>query len=409
MVQKIPLSVDWLALSLRLKSRVGAAPEGHSWAFYKCTNVWNSRWCLYNDHGEKVFTLLFQPRSSVINADVALFEVANEWLYHGIGINGVLGLLRQSCDFEILGISRFDLAADFNPTLRQAGIIRRLARGDCYVQKKQNRVPWWQSLNDDWLPEMWRGECPYDQTWGHKTTDVRWKLYYKSKELRDAAGGKTFDKSYIADLWREVGLDVNNVWRLEVAVHNANRFNFMGEKLTFERFMHSGSDLYQSLYCSRFKVRVRQGHADRSNDRELPFLPVGRLNDAFKCRINDTKKEYNGSLTLLRHLCNDIMTEQVLLNEPVREQLLDTIEVIIERDGLNRYFRAIVGDEFDSWKEWVRVQAYYYGTENISRQEFEEPSLEKAMLESGLIKDNTQPLSALNPKCLKDNQLNLFT
>lgn len=393
--------MDWLALTLRLNSRIGSAPDGHTWAFYSGTNVWNSRWCLYNEYGEKVFTILFQPKSGVIDSSCALFEVANEWLYHGIGINGVLGLLRQCCEFDILGISRFDLAADFNPSPRQAGIIKRLARGDCYVQKKQNRVPWWQSMTDSWVPEMWRGEVPYDQSWGHKTTDIKWKLYYKTKELRDNAGGSAYDKPYIVDMWREVGLEESNVWRLEVAVHNANRFDFMGERLTFNKLMHSGSNLFQSLYTSRFAIRARQGHADRSNDRIIPFLPVGAIKDQFKCRRPNVIAEnndsfslpiarHNGCLTLLRHLTSDIMTEQVLINEPVRESLLSTIEVIIERDGLERYFRAIVEDDFDNWKEWVRVQAYYYGQENLLAGRTVVPSMESAMIEAGLIRDTTE-------------------
>lgn len=400
-MQLIPLSVDWLALTLRLNSRIGSAPAGHTWAFYSSTNVWNSRWCLFNDHGEKVFTILFQPKSHVIASDCALFEVANEWLYHGLGITGVVGLLRQCCDFDILGISRFDLAADFNPSPRQAGVIKRLARGDCYVQKKQNRVPWWQSMTDPWVPEMWRGEIPYDQSWGHKTTDIKWKLYYKTKELRDNAGGSTYDKPYIVDMWRDVGLEENNVWRLEVAVHNANRFDFMGERLTFDKLMHSGSNLFQSLYTSRFAVRARQGHVDRSNDRIIPFLPVGAIKDQFKCRRSETATgdddsfsipiaKHNGSLTLLRHLTSDIMTEQVLLNEPVRESVLSTIEVIIERDGLHRYFRSLVESDFDDWKEWIRVKAYYFGEENLIQKHAEEPIMEMAMVKSGLIRDTTE-------------------
>lgn len=390
MNQVIPLSVDWLALTLRLTSRIGSAPAGHTWAFYSGTNVWNSRWCLYNDYGEKVFTILFQPKSHVIASDCALFEVANEWLYHGLGITGVIGLLRQCCEFDILGISRFDLAADFNPTPRQAGVIKRLARGDMYVQKKQNRVPWWHSMTEPWVPEMWRGEVPYDQSWGHKTTDIKWKLYYKTKELRDNAGGTTYDKPYIVDMWRDVGLQEDNVWRLEVAVHNANRFDFKGERLTFDKLMHSGSDLFQSLYTSRFTIRLRQGHIDKSNDRIIPFLPVGAIRGQFKCRPSETIAEHNGSLTLLRHLTSDIMTEQVLLNEPVRESLLSTIKVILERDGLERYFRSIVGDDFDSWEEWVRVQAYYYGQENLLAGRTEVPSVETAMIEAGLIRDTTE-------------------
>ena len=88
-------------------------------------------------------------------------------------------------------------------------------------------------MTDPWVPEMWRGEVPYDQSWGHKTTDIKWKLYYKTKELRDNAGGSTYDKPYIVDMWRDVGLDESNVWRLEVAFHNANRFEFEGERLSY--------------------------------------------------------------------------------------------------------------------------------------------------------------------------------
>lgn len=401
MNQVIPLSVDWLALTLRLNSRIGSAPSGHTWAFYSGTNVWCSRWCLYNEYGEKVFTILFQPKSHVIDSDCALFEVANEWLYHGLGITGVLGLLRQCCDFDILGISRFDLAADFNPSPRQAGVIKRLARGDCYVQKKQNRVPWWQSMTDPWVPEMWRGEVPYDQSWGHKTTDIKWKLYYKTKELRDNAGGSTYDKPYIVDMWREVGLDESNVWRLEVAVHNANRFNFEGERLTFDKLMHSGSGLFQSLYTSRFAIRARQGHADRSNDRIIPFLPVGAIQGQFKCRRSETIAEHSGSLSLLRHLVTDIMTEQVLLNEPVRESLLSTIGVILERDGLHRYFKSLVESEFDDWREWVRVQAYYYGQDNIMAGRTQVPSMEMAMIDAGLIRDTTDDELEAYKECRK--------
>ena len=60
MTQVLPLSCDWLALSLDLKTVVSGCPTGHRWFYYSPTNVWQSRWCLYNDYGDKIFTLLFQ-------------------------------------------------------------------------------------------------------------------------------------------------------------------------------------------------------------------------------------------------------------------------------------------------------------------------------------------------------------
>lgn len=365
----LPLSVDWFAMTLSLKSFVREAPMGHVWAKYSPTNVWGSRWALFNDHGEKVFTLLFNPRSSIISSDRALLEVANEWLYHGLGISGCLRLLSQSVGFEIMGISRIDLAVDFTPDDVQVEIIKALGCGSMYVAGKQNRVPWFQSITDNWFPAQWLGETPYDQTWGHKTTDVRWKLYYKSKELRDNAGGVGYDKPYIVDMWREVGLDERNTWRLEVSIHNANQFIYMGERLGFYDFMHSTPDIYKALYTDRFVIRKREGHKDKSNDTKVDFLPIGRLHGAFRKVRSETIAEHHGSLTLLRHLVADAQTEEVMMNDMVRESVIATIGNILENDGISKYFNIITGESFENWVESLRVRAYYFGCEYDGRQE----------------------------------------
>lgn len=391
------------------------APAGHVWAHYSPTNVWSSRWCLFNEYGEKVFTLLFQPRSTgFLHPDSALFEVSNEWLYHGLGITGVMGLLRECVDYDVVGISRVDLAVDFNPTTMQEKVIRGLAENRYYVGGKRSGSGFWENISNAALAPRWQGKTPHCQSWGHKTSDVRWKLYYKSHELKEGIGQKVgWNKPYIVDMWNEIGMDITDVWRLEVAIHNANCFKYMDEKLTFERFMKSTPDLFKALYTDRFSVHENQGHKDRSNDRLVDFLPVGHCHGAFRVRRREVEVEHNGSLSLLRHLVSDIMTEQVLLNEPVRESLLQTIGVIIERDGLGRYFRSMVNDEYDSWCEWVRVQAYYYGQEHVKETGYSGTSMDTALLESGLITDHWSGeqqglfLSALNPERLNDNQLKI--
>lgn len=403
----LPLSCDWLALSLRLRSSVMHPPEGYKWAYYSPTNVWASRWCLFNEFGEKIFTLLFQPRQSIIHANAAVLEVANEWLYHGIGQLGILNLLSTMVDYQITGISRLDLACDFNPNAHQVSVIRGLNDGSLYVGGKQNGNGWWHIQHDKFYPREWQGRVPHDMNWGHKTSDVRWKLYYKTKELRDAAGGSGWDKPYIVDMWRENNMDITNVWRLEVSIHNCNNFNFKGEKLTYERYRHSGSDLFQALYTSRFKVCKDEGHRDKSNDTRVHFLDVGALNDAFKVRRNDTLTEHNGRLTLLRHLCNDIQREEVLLDDVSREAIINAVGSIIEQDRFHRYFREVVGMEYDDWVEWLRVKAYYYGEENRQKTQEDNTIMEMAMLDAGLVIDHTQSLSALNPKKSHNNQLKI--
>lgn len=403
----LPLSCDWLALSLRLRGSVMHPPEGYKWGYYSKTNVWESRWCLFNEYGEKVFTLLFQPRQSIIHADCAVLEVANEWLYHGMGQKGILDLLSNVVDYQIMGISRLDLAVDFNPDSSQVAVIRGLNDGTMYVGGKRNGNGWWNELNDNFYPEVWRGRVPHDMNWGHKTSDVRWKLYYKTKELRDAAGGHGWDKPYIVDMWREHGLDVTNVWRLEVSIHNCNNFNFKGDKLTYDRYRHTGSDLFQALYTSRFKVSLDEGHKDRSNNPQVHFLDIGALRGAFKVRRKEALAEHNGRLTLLRHLCNDVQSEQVLLDDVSREAVIAAVGSIIEQDRFHRYFREVVGMEFDDWTEWLRVKAYYYGEENKQKSIEDNTIMEMAMLDAGLVIDHTQPATASKDKKHNINQLKI--
>lgn len=404
MANKVPLSVDWLALSLRLENRPEGCPSGHKWAFYSSTNVWSSRWVLYNDFGEKVFTLLFQPRSSVIKANSALLEVANEWLYHGIGFHGVLGLLSQVVRFQVCGISRLDLAADFNPDKYQEKIIKGLAVNKYYVGGKRSGSGFWCMNSDKFYPVQWIGRIPHCQSWGHKTSDVKWKLYYKTKELRDAAGGKFFDKPYIVDMWHDVGLDDANVWRLEVSIHNCNNFDFLRKRLSFDEFCRSGSNLFQALYSSRFQVRKNQGHKDRTNDELVQLLDVGKLSYAFKVHRRDVLVQHNGRLEMLRHLVTDVKKEQVLLSDVSRESAMATIEALIEQDRFEKYFEAMEGRSFDDWREWMRVRAYYFGEEHLPPV-MDDTIMEMALVEAGII--DTDPLGTQSSMS-QSEQLKLF-
>lgn len=388
----LPLSVDWMALSLRLQDRVSGCPEGCRWAYYSPTNVWQSRWCLYNEYGEKIFTLLFQPRSKILKADRAVMEVANEWLYHGLGIKGCLRLLSQCCRFDITGVSRVDLACDFCPDGRQHDIIVGLNDTTMYVSGKRNGSGFWSTVHDSELNPMWQSYCPHDMNWGHKTSDVKWKLYYKSKELRDEAHGFGWSKPYIVDMWRELGMDITNVWRLEVSVHNCNNFEFMGNRLSFTDVMQHPIELYKSLYTSRFQVCRNEGHKDKTNDKRVEFLPVGRLSKAFKVRRDDHLVEHNSGLTLLRHLVADVQTEQVLLSDELRESCLDNIERVVTMGRMDKYFVMVTGMELDDWREWLRCRAYYYGTENLPQPTEDDTIIEMAMIDAGLI--DTDPLGA---------------
>lgn len=361
--QKILCSCDWLGLSLRLSGEVKPI-EGYIWREYSATNVWNKRRILYTEDGDKVLTLLNEPRSAIIAKNAALLEIENEWLYHGGGYWRILDTLRSSVFFEVIGISRLDLCVDFVPTKYQSDTIDNLYNGKYYVVGKRNGSNFWSrnknpKLQADWLNR----EIPHNQSWGHKTSAIKWKLYYKSKELLDAMGGKFYDKPYIVDMWRINGLDTSNVWRLEVSLRHLNDYSIYGHPITLDWLDSNQLELFCQMYNQRFQIRKNQGHKDRSNDDEVEFLPIPEIEKTFERNDPKSKRQHNGRITLLRHLVQSLDDEQVLLDSVSRNAVFDHIASILNRDNLHNYFLAITGQWFDEWVATKDQQAA--GTQEV--------------------------------------------
>lgn len=347
--QELLLQVDWLGLSLRLSSEVRPI-AGYAWKEYSATNVWAKRRVLWTDNGDRVCTLLSEPRSSIIDKNAALLEIENEWLYHGIGVEGILQMLLKSFYYEILGISRLDLAVDFTPTEQQRDIIEALAGNKMYVGRKRNGSTFWSVDTNERLPGHWRGrKIPHQQSWGHKTSSIKWKLYYKTKELWDAGGGVCMHKPYIVDTWRQYGLTENDVWRLEVSLKNLNDYSLYGQHIDIANLAESKVQFYCDLYNDRFTVKLNEGHANKSNDKEVPFLPIPLIHDVIERKEPSKLGERNGRITLLRHLIECLDDEHVLLDEPSRMGVFSHIYDILERDNLGSYFKAITGEWYDEW------------------------------------------------------------
>lgn len=347
--QKILCSCDWLGLSLRLSGEVKPL-KGYIWREFTATNIWNKRRILYTEDGDKVLTLLNEPRSSIIAKNAALLEIENEWLYHGGGYWRILDTLRSAVFFEVVGISRLDLCVDFVPTKYQSATIDNLYNGKYYVVGKRNGSNFWSrnknpKLQADWLNR----EIPHNQSWGHKTSAIKWKLYYKSKELLDAMGGKFYDKPYIVDMWRINGLDTSNVWRLEVSLKHLNDYSIYGHPITLDWLDSNQLELFCQMYNQRFQIRKNQGHLDRSNDDIVEFLPIPVLKQTFQRNDPKAHRQHNGRITLLRHLVQSLDDEQVLLDAVSRNAVFDHIASILNRDNLHNYFLAITGQWFDEW------------------------------------------------------------
>lgn len=364
----IPLFVDWLAVSLQLqfdKEEVDVLPiDGCSLVEQTPTNVWKRRALIINERGDKMLTVLWSPKSSIIHRASALLEVANEWLYHGRGAASMVREFVEVNGAVIMGVSRVDLAADFVMTPERERVVFGLADRSMYVGGKRSGSGFWSVSNDFRLPERYRGKnIPHCQSWGHKTSGVKWKLYYKWKELCEAAGSVGWEKTYIVDEWCKLGMPPDEVWRLEVSIRHCNGLMKDGFHLTYDKVMEDAIDIYRALYCERFVIRENQGHADRSNDDIVQFLPVDYCRSGVRCSVPVADQPRNAATSLLRQLIKSLDELPILCDEQLREGVMWQIENICTSQHLVGYASAIVDKDIWTWIEDKRVEASKYVTD----------------------------------------------
>lgn len=364
----IPLFVDWLAVSLQLqfdKEEIDVLPiAGCSVVEQTPTNIWKRRALIINEHGDKMLTVLWSPKSSIIHRASALLEVANEWLYHGRGASTMVREFVEVNNAVIIGVSRVDLAADFVMTPERERVVFGLADWSMYVAGKRSGSSFWSSSNDFRLPERYRGKSiPHCQSWGHKTSGVKWKLYYKWKELCEAAGSVGWEKTYIVDEWNKIGMPPEEVWRLEVSIKHCNGLMKDGFHLTYDKVMADAIDVYRALYCERFVVREDQGHKDRTNDKVVPFLPINGFRSCVRCSVPVADQPRNAATSLLRQLVKSLDELPILCDERLREGVMWQIENICTSQHLVGYASAIVDKDIWTWIEDKRVEAAKYVTD----------------------------------------------
>lgn len=359
--QPVVGNCDWLAWSVRgvdatrlptMDFKFSHRHRRYICKYYAGTASYARRYVCFTEDADKVFTLLCAPKSKLFAPDTGLVEVANEWLYHGLGWEGVWAVVCAVCPCVRYGFSRWDFAFDFTPDRRQRCLIQYLAIGRAYIANKRNGTCWWSIDGADGCPSIYRGKkIPHCQSWGHKSSAVKWKLYYKSKELAEPSGWKGWEKPYIVDQWRQAGLDERNVWRLEVSLHHGNGFEVSGglHRINYGMNRSEMERLARSLIASRFIMRLQQGHKDKRHDREVqfwenwPYLMV-------RCAKSEVGRLTDARHALLRRLIDALHTEDITTSRTLTDGVVRLASEVIQFDHLQEYARALLdGMEWDDF------------------------------------------------------------
>lgn len=341
------VNVDWLAFSVRLCETSTErdkhafsfrSPEGYRLVEFTGTNIYKRRIILYHESGRKVLTMLCEPHSRVIDRLAMLVEVANEYLYTGFA--QMLDLINEVHPCTFLCLSRFDVCCDFVATPERMQLIKQLSENQAYVQGKRDGVSF-----HAYTAEITGIErVNRQQSWGSKNSNIKWKVYNKSLEIFDVGknGERTCNKPYIADEWRRAGWDVLNVWRIEVSLSPAAKFQFNGKRLSWKIAINGFdvTDLFVSLYMTRFVVRLNQGHRDKTNDKRVHLLAdLGQVQ-----RVTQYVNPNPSELPIVEYAASlnaamlQLSKNEVIINEKMRELWIDTAVKCVKIGHLERYF-----------------------------------------------------------------------
>lgn len=201
---RTPTLIDWLSIS--------GTTSGYSLKTFDIikldfgTSVFATIEEVYQNK-ERIATITSKPYSSIIREDLHIIKFDN-WVLYSNDFIKLYSTLVFELNLEKVGISRIDLARDFNTFLNKrkpdklikdflSGSVVKLGKSKYSVWGETNKV-----LTYDYL------------SFGKKSSKVNVYLYNKSTELNQVK-----NKPHIRHKWQEYNLNENEpVFRLEISI-----------------------------------------------------------------------------------------------------------------------------------------------------------------------------------------------
>lgn len=328
------VSCDWFCMSAKLTherdGKPPMVPDGWNALPMSSTAVWGERWFLYAPDGNKVATILCSPRSPKIPALSANVQIANRYLYFD-DFKEVCNLVLESLNLVPIGLSRIDLCCDFEMSEGRYETYMALAKKNARVKGVRESVSWWKSLPEGDGSESSRlVDVPNQVNWGGQESTFHWKIYYKWLELKNAAPDE--QKPWILDTWRYWGLREKYVWRCEVSISHSNGLRVWdGKMLTPFDWFDNRVQLFCDLYKDKVVIREKQGHADRRNDRLLPFLDIDGEKSVKHALPMTSRDDSDPERRLVCKLWSELQQSDTQCNKDVRELIQQTLLRLMER------------------------------------------------------------------------------
>ncbi len=231
------ISIDWLSVNyhgIYTDSKLFAIkhlPTGTK-MFKNVTELYHS--------GELLATLIYNPRSTVLNAQLIQMKIANRYLYHE-GLFDLVNMLESDLNLQFIGFSRLDICYDFHLfsyNLHPEVFIKKVASAKIIKKGLSNYKFFATTLQG----------CTFEYLKiGSDTSNMCGYLYNKTLEMN-----KIKLKPYIQKAWFGAGLsEVQDVWRLEFSIKGDSWQlinNITGEDYKHNVKMLDDKDLLTNLF-----------------------------------------------------------------------------------------------------------------------------------------------------------------
>lgn len=341
---------DWLQYSVMLAedSPELFCPDGFRVEVMSGNNIFRYRALVFDEKGRKWLTLMWSPYSALLNKRIMTIQVGNELLYSS-AIQQSFRVLQEivECTFNSMG--RIDICCDFVASDKQIQAIKHLNSGAYYVQGKSEGSNWWHNTTKG---GRWLAKQNHCLTWGKQSSEIKVKLYHKSREQGMLTECPSPEKPYIVSQWEQRHWDVTRVWRLEFSMCGSGQLRWQGQNITIDNVASCEwiASVFRGLYAKRFVVRKNQGKrkGHKNGDELVRFLSLDGSEEILKwAETNVDRVPVSEGVHLLRTMMNSLSSPVVACSYELTKTYATAIYELVEVQQLRNYFRNHFGGEVD--------------------------------------------------------------
>lgn len=336
------VNCDWLQFSVLTKQTPPEliCPDGYRIEICQGNNIFQHRAMVFDNRGAKFLTLLWCPYSKVLPQNLMTCQVANEFLYlpAGFGFKWAWETLLAICDCSFNAIGRIDVCIDWEGNDVRTKFLKHLNSGHYYAQRKSEGSTWWHETNNNGSSHK-QLHC---LTWGSPKSEIKVKVYHKSRE-QGLLNGDQPEKPWIVEEWRQAGMNVRNVWRLEFSLAGAGQLRYGGRPLDLDLIRDESwlVSVLCELYHNRFVTRINQGkrNGHKNEDERVYLLDIPSRSKGLKwAEPKGNDYELPAAITLLRSMMRQIDNPVVMSHRPTFETYATAILDIVRDHKLDGYF-----------------------------------------------------------------------